>query len=128
MKTKKRSSSQILYEIRCESKIGTKRQFLLANFRAVNPHLGVLSLDLHSSSSKPVNFFGAQSSLGEAQFSFGGHKQSFGGGGGRPRNAHHGARPAIIALAVICCRYGCVEFHLNFAAIWLRSFWNTGTA
>ena len=32
-----------------------------------------LGLDLHSSSPEPGNFFGAQSSLGGAQFSFGGH-------------------------------------------------------
>ena len=36
---------------------------------------------LYSSSPEPVNFVGAQSSLGGAQFSFGGHKQSFGGHG-----------------------------------------------
>ena len=33
--------------------------------------LGVSGLELHSSSTEPVNFIGAQSSLGEAQFSFG---------------------------------------------------------
>ena len=42
-------------------------------------------LDLHSSSPNPVNFFGAPSSLGGAQFLFGGHKKSF--GGARPRYA-----------------------------------------
>ena len=46
-------------------------------------------LDLHYSSPEPVNFFGAQSSLGGAQFSFGGHKKSF--GGARPRYAPRGA-------------------------------------
>ena len=69
---KKRSSSQKFCEIRCESTKITK-------IRAVNTNLGVLGLDLHFNSPKPVNFFGAQSSLGGAQFSFGGHKQSFGG-------------------------------------------------
>ena len=69
---KKRCSSQKFYEISCESTKITKRQFLLANSRAVNTNLGVLGLDLHSSSPEPVNFFGAQSLLG-------GHKQSFGG-------------------------------------------------
>ena len=76
--TKKKSSFQKFYEIRCES---TK----IRKIRAVNTNLGVLGLDLHSNSPEPVNFFGAQSSLGGAQFSFGGHKQSF--GGARPRNA-----------------------------------------
>ena len=70
---KKRSSSQKFYEIRCESTKITK-------IRVVNTNLGVLGLDLHFNSPEPVNFFGAQSSLGGAQFSFGGHKQSFGGG------------------------------------------------
>ena len=53
---KKRSSSQKFYEIRCESTKITK-------IRAVHSNLGVSGLDLHSNSPKPVNFFGAQSSL-----------------------------------------------------------------
>ena len=60
-KKKKRSLSQKFYEIRRESTKTTKKQFLLANSRAVNTNLG---LDLHSSSPETVNFFGAQSSLG----------------------------------------------------------------
>ena len=45
-----------------------------------------LGLDLHSSNPDPVNFFGAQSSLGGGHsFCLGGHKQSFGGhGSGMP--------------------------------------------
>ena len=35
--------------------------------RAVNTNLGVLGLDLHSNSPEPVNFFGAQSSLGRGR-------------------------------------------------------------
>ena len=66
----KRSSSQKLYEIWCESTKITKRHFLLANSRAVNTNLEVLGLDLHSTSPEPINFFGAQTSLGGAQFSF----------------------------------------------------------
>ena len=77
-KKKKRSLSQTFYEIRCDSTKITKKQFLLANSTAVNTNLGVLGLDLHSSSPKPVNFFGAQSSLG-AQFSFGGTSSHLGG-------------------------------------------------
>ena len=66
---KKRSSSQTRHEIRCQS---TK-----------NTNLG---LDLPSSSPEPVNFFGAQFSLGgETIFVWGEHKQSF--GGARPRYA-----------------------------------------
>ena len=78
MKTKriKRSLSQKFYEIRCESTKITKKQFLLANSRAVNTKLVVLGLDLQSSSPEPVNFFGARSSLGGAQFSFGGGTSS----------------------------------------------------
>ena len=65
MKTKKRSLSQkFFYEIRCESTNVTK-------MREVNTNLGVLGLDLHSKSPEPVNFFGAQSWLEGAQFSFG---------------------------------------------------------
>ena len=48
-------SQKKCHDIRCQS--------------AKNTNLG---LDLHSSSPEPVNFFGAQSSLGGAQFSFGG--------------------------------------------------------
>ena len=61
---------------------------------AVNTNLGILGLDLHSNSPQPVNFFGAQSLLGGAQFSFGGHKQSF--GRARPWNAPpRGAGPGV---------------------------------
>ena len=72
---KKRSSSQKFYEIRCESTKITK-------IRAVNTNLGVLGLDFHSNSLEPVNFFGAQSSLGNAQFSFGGAQAVIWGGHG----------------------------------------------
>ena len=72
---KKMSSSQKFYEIRCESTKTTKKQFLLANSRAVNTDLKVLGLDLHSSGPELVNFFGAQSSLR-------GHTSSHLGGNG----------------------------------------------
>ena len=62
-KKKTRSLSQKRHEIRCQF---TK-----------NTNLG---LDLHSSSPEPVNFFGAQSSLGGAQFSFGGAQAVIWGG------------------------------------------------
>ena len=69
-KKKKRSSSQKFFEIQCESTKITK-------IRMANTNLG---FDLHFSGPEPVNFLGAQSSLGGgAQFPFGGHKQSFGG-------------------------------------------------
>ena len=61
---KKRSSSQNLNEIRRKFTKITKMQFLLTNSGAVNTNLGILGLDLHSSSLEPVNFLGAQSSLG----------------------------------------------------------------
>ena len=64
---KKRSSSPKFHEIRCESTKTTKKQFLLANTRTISTNLGVLGLDLHSSSPEPGNFFRAQSLLGEAQ-------------------------------------------------------------
>ena len=83
---KKRSSVQKLYEIWFESTQITKKQFLLSNSRAVNTNLGVLGLDSHSSSPKPVNLFGAQSSLGGAQFLFRG-AQAVIWGAWPPRNA-----------------------------------------
>ena len=63
-KTKQGLQCKEFYEIRCESTKLTKKQLLLANSRAVNSNLGVLGLDLHSSSPEPVSIFGAQSSLG----------------------------------------------------------------
>ena len=71
-KTKKRSLPQKFYVVRCESSKITKRQFLLANSTAVNTNLGVLGLNLHSNSPKSVSFFGAQPSLGEHKFCWGG--------------------------------------------------------
>ena len=56
-KRKKRSSSQKCHEIRCQSTKITK-------IPVANTSLG---LDMHSCSPEPVNFFGAQSSLGGAQ-------------------------------------------------------------
>ena len=82
---KKRSSSQNFYEILCESTKITKKQFFLANSRAVNTNLRVLGLDLPSGSPELVNFFGAQSSLGGAQFSFEGAQAVI--WGARPWNA-----------------------------------------
>ena len=55
-----------------------KKQFLLTNSRAISTILQVSGLYLHSSSPKPINFFGAQSSLGGAQAVI---------WGARPRNA-----------------------------------------
>ena len=51
----------------------TKKQFLLTNYEVRSSILRVSGLELHSSSTKPVNFFGAQSLLGGSQFLFGGH-------------------------------------------------------
>ena len=88
MKTKKTVfSSQKFYDIRCESTKITK-------IRAENPNLGVLGLDLHFSSPEPVNFFGAQSSLGGHNFRLGWHKKSFGGHG--PGMPPSGPGPASI--------------------------------
>ena len=67
---KKRSSSQKFCKIRGKS---TK----ITNMRVPNTNFG---LDLHSSSPDPINFFGAQSSLGGAQFSFGGAETLIWGG------------------------------------------------
>ena len=53
----------------------TKKQFLLTNSGVTTSILGVSGLKLQSSSTKPVNFFEAQSSLGRAQFSFVGARE-----------------------------------------------------
>ena len=54
---------------------------VLANeFYGVSTILRVSGLDLHSSNPEPINFFGAQSSLGGHNFRLGGHRQSFGVG------------------------------------------------
>ena len=81
MKTKKGLRPKIyakFYEIQCEFKKVTKKQFLLTNARAISTILGVLGFDLHSSSPKPVNFFGEQSSLGEQIFVWGGTSSHLG--------------------------------------------------
>ena len=87
---KKRSSSQKLREfpqnlVWSHNHIryllqNLQKTALLTNSGVITSILGVSGLQLHSSSTEPVNFFGAQSSLGVALFSFGGHKQWFGRG------------------------------------------------
>ena len=49
-----------------------KKQFLLKNSGMTTSILRVPGLELYSIGTEPVTFFGAQSSLGGAQFSFGG--------------------------------------------------------
>ena len=56
-----------------------KKKVPAREFWAVSTNLGVLCLDLHSSSPEPVNFVGAQSSLGGCNFCLRGHKQPIGG-------------------------------------------------
>ena len=63
-----------------------KNRSLLTDSGLMVSILGVSGLELYSSGYEPVTIFGAQSWLWGAQFSFGGHKQWF-GGGARPRNA-----------------------------------------
>ena len=67
----------------------------ITKIRAVDTNLGVLGLDLHSSSPELFNFFGAQSSLGGAQFFGGGTSSHL---GARSRNAPRGAGPAAPSL------------------------------
>ena len=61
-----------------------KKQFLLVNSGVITSILGVLGLELHPSSTEPVNFFATQSSLGGAQAVI---------WGARLRNAPRGAGP-----------------------------------
>ena len=107
MKTKKkRSSSRKFHGIRCESTKTTKKQFLLANSKAISTNLGALGLDLHSSSPEPVNLFGAQSSLGA-------HKQSF--GEARPGMPPRGAGPALMGTRGWFQRSGSSSFEFLLA-------------
>ena len=57
-----------------------KRHFLLTNSGVITSILGVSGLKLHSSGNELVTFFGAQSSLWGAQFSFGGVQAVIWGG------------------------------------------------
>ena len=74
----------------------TKKQFLLTNSTAISTILRVSGLYLHSSSSEPIHLFGAQSSLGGAQLSFGGGTSSH--LGARFRNTPRGAGHALIII------------------------------
>ena len=82
-KKKERSSSQKRHKIWCQSTKNTN-----------------LDLDLRSRSPEPVNFFGAQSSLGGHNFRLGGHKQSVGGHGPDmpPRGAESGSIYGTVRL------------------------------
>ena len=64
-----------------------KERFLLTNSGVMITILVVSSLELHSNGTEPVTFFGAQSSLRGAQFSF---------GEARPRNAPLGVGPEAV--------------------------------
>ena len=97
---KKRSSSPTFHEIRCESTKTTKKQFLLANSRTISTSLGVLGLDLHSSSPEHVNFFVVQFSLG---------------GGARPRNAPSWRWAALMGTKGWFQRSGSSSFELLLA-------------
>ena len=79
---KKRSSSQKNARISTISRVepqkkwvfiakSAKKQFLLTNSGVLTSILRVSVLELHSSGIEPLTFFGGQSSLGRAQFSFG---------------------------------------------------------
>ena len=89
LQKKKRFSFQKCHEVRCQSTKSTKIIVANTNF----------GLDLHSSSPEPVNFFGAQSSLGGDNFRLGGHKQSF--GGARPRYAPPWSRVCLVSSNII---------------------------
>ena len=81
LQKKKRSSSQKRHKIWCQSTKNTN-----------------LDLDLRSRNPEPVNFFGAQSSLGGAQFSFGGAQAV--SWGARPRYA-----PPVASGLHLCHRF-----------------------
>ena len=53
-------------------RISAKKQFLHTNSEVITNIFGVLGLELHSRGTESLIFFGAQFSLGVAQFLFGG--------------------------------------------------------
>ena len=77
----------------------TKKHFLLTNSGVITSILGVSGLELLSSSSEPVNFFEAQSSIGGHNSRLGGHEQWF--GGHSPRMPSRGAGPAWLPLEAL---------------------------
>ena len=58
-----------------------KKQFLLTNSRVITNILGVSGLELHSSGTEPVTFFGTQFSLGGHNSRLGGPRSDLGGHG-----------------------------------------------
>ena len=56
-----------------------KKQFLLTNFGVIPSILGVSGLELHFSGTKPVTFFGTQTSLGGTIFVWAGTSSDLGG-------------------------------------------------
>ena len=112
---KKRSSFQKFYEIRCEFSKITK-------ILAVNTNSGVLGLDLHSSSPKPVNFFGAQSSLG-------GRGHNFRLGGTSSHLRRHGPEmppPRWPRACLFCIMIHDENFHLLFFCFYPSTCKNCG--
>ena len=63
------------------TKKSAKKQFLLTNSGVITSVLGVSGLELYSSGTKPVTFFGAQSSLGGHDSRLGGTSSDLGGYG-----------------------------------------------
>ena len=72
-----------------------KKQFLLKTSGVTTSILKVPGLELYSSGTEPVTFFGAQSSLGDAQFSF---------GGTAPECLFRGAKPDEVLFLVFIYR------------------------
>ena len=107
----------------------TKKQFLLTKFRVITSILRVLGLDLHSSSTEPVNFFGAQFSLGRAQFSFvgGGTNSDLGerGSGMPPRGAGPMTQVmwAPIAGAFPCFKLNWIHHQCEEESTQCKEFW-----
>ena len=83
-----------------------KKQFLLANSGAISTNLGVLGLDLHSSSPERVNFFRNSPRLGGTNSHLGGH-----GPGMPPR----GTRPALMGTKGWFQRSGLSSFEFLLA-------------
>ena len=79
-----------------------KKQFLLTNSEVITIILEVSGLEVHSSGTEPVTFFGAQSSLGGHNSRLGGGAQfSFGRGGTSSDLGWHGLGISHVASGLL---------------------------
>ena len=92
-----------------------KKQFLLTNSGVITNILGISGLELHSSSTKFVNFFWAQSSLGRTRFSFwGGTSSNSGGHGPEMPSVARGLVWGIIQIKFVTVIEDFIKYQCNY--------------